>query len=116
MSDSKHDPKNDSRHDQKSDPKNDPKVDQKVDQKGNPKGDQKVDQKGDPLIRLDGVSKSFVLPDGRRFDAVRDVSLSVRPGEILPWIGRNSTKTGSVVTTEAAMIAPQSIVSSPKNW
>ena len=89
MSDSKHDPKNDSRHDQKSDPKNDPKVDQKVDQKGNPKGDQKVDQKGDPLIRLDGVSKSFVLPDGRRFDAVRDVSLSVRPGEILGLIGRS---------------------------
>ncbi|ANH70235.1 ABC transporter ATP-binding protein [Mitsuaria sp. 7] len=46
-------------------------------------------QQSDPLIRLDGVSKSFALPDGRRFDAVRDVSLSVRPGEILGLIGKS---------------------------
>ncbi|WP_343631888.1 methionine ABC transporter ATP-binding protein [Roseateles sp.] len=43
----------------------------------------------DPLIRLDGVSKSFLLPDGARFDAVRDVSLSVRAGEILGLIGKS---------------------------
>ena len=47
------------------------------------------DPENDPLIRLDGVSKSFALPDGRRFDAVRDVSLSVRPGEILGLIGKS---------------------------
>jgi D-methionine transport system ATP-binding protein len=47
------------------------------------------DPKNDPLIRLDGVSKSFALPDGRRFEAVRDVSLSVRPGEILGLIGKS---------------------------
>ncbi|HEY1395299.1 methionine ABC transporter ATP-binding protein [Roseateles sp.] len=64
-----------------SDPKNDPDDDSKHGRKN--------DQKGDALIRLDGVSKSFVLPDGRRFDAVRDVSLSVRPGEILGLIGKS---------------------------
>ncbi|WP_431258115.1 methionine ABC transporter ATP-binding protein [Roseateles chitinivorans] len=54
-----------------------------------PTNDQKNDPQHDPLIRLDGVSKSFALPDGRRFDAVRDVSLSVRPGEILGLIGKS---------------------------
>ncbi|MBO9685474.1 MAG: methionine ABC transporter ATP-binding protein [Mitsuaria chitosanitabida] len=43
----------------------------------------------DPLIRLDGVSKSFTLPDGARFDAVRDLSLSVHAGEILGLIGKS---------------------------
>ncbi|WP_077038305.1 methionine ABC transporter ATP-binding protein [Pelomonas sp. KK5] len=37
-----------------------------------------------PLIRLDGVSKSF-----GSFQAVRDVSLQVRAGEILGLIGRS---------------------------
>jgi len=37
-----------------------------------------------PLIRLDGVSKSF-----GSFEAVRDVSLQVREGEILGLIGRS---------------------------
>ena len=64
-----------------SDPKNDPDDDSKHGRKNG--------QKGDPLIRLDGVAKSFALPDGRRFDAVRDVSLSVRPGEILGLIGKS---------------------------
>jgi hypothetical protein len=30
-------------------------------------------------------------------------------------MGRNNRNTGTVVTTEAAMIAPQSALSSPKN-
>ncbi|WP_082938300.1 methionine ABC transporter ATP-binding protein [Mitsuaria sp. 7] len=71
--------------DQKSDPKNDPKNDLKNDLKSSSGSG----QQSDPLIRLDGVSKSFALPDGRRFDAVRDVSLSVRPGEILGLIGKS---------------------------
>ncbi|WP_431266185.1 methionine ABC transporter ATP-binding protein [Roseateles chitinivorans] len=64
-----------------SDPTDDPNID--------PKTDLKADPKADPLIRLDGVSKSFALPDGRRFEAVRDVSLSVRSGEILGLIGKS---------------------------
>lgn len=68
-----------------SDPKNDPNNDRK----SHPESIGRNDQKSDPLIRLDGVSKSFALPDGRRFDAVRDVSLSVRPGEVLGLIGKS---------------------------
>jgi len=43
----------------------------------------------DPLIRLDGVSKSFALPGGGRFDAVSELSLSVQAGEILGLIGKS---------------------------
>jgi len=43
----------------------------------------------DPLIRLDGVSKSFALPGGGRFDAVSELSLSVHAGEILGLIGKS---------------------------
>jgi D-methionine transport system ATP-binding protein len=72
-----------------SDPRHDPKTDPTSDQRSDQKSDQEGHRQGDPLIRLDGVSKSFALPDGRRFDAVRDVSLSVRPGEILGLIGKS---------------------------
>lgn len=40
-----------------------------------------------PLIRLSGLRKSFQLPDGSRFDAVRDVSLDVHKGDIYGLIG-----------------------------
>lgn len=43
----------------------------------------------DPLIRLDGVSRSFTLPDGGRFDAVREVDLAVEAGAIFGLIGKS---------------------------
>ena len=42
-----------------------------------------------PLIRLDGLSKSFTLPGGQRFDALREVSLQVREGDIFGLIGKS---------------------------
>ncbi len=42
-----------------------------------------------PLIRLENLSKSFQLPDGRRFDAVREVSLQIREGDIFGLIGKS---------------------------
>lgn len=41
-----------------------------------------------PLIRLDAVSKSFATRAGR-FDAVRDVSLSIRAGDTFGIIGKS---------------------------
>ncbi|OZI37836.1 ABC transporter ATP-binding protein [Bordetella genomosp. 10] len=41
-----------------------------------------------PVIRLDGVSKHFSTREGR-FDAVRDVSLSVRQGDTFGLIGKS---------------------------
>ncbi len=49
------------------------------------------------LIQLDSVSRSFRLPDGRRFDAVRDLSLSVHAGEILGLIGKSGAGKSTVL-------------------
>ena len=42
-----------------------------------------------PLIRIEHASKTFTLPDGGRFDAVRDVTLDVREGDIFGLIGKS---------------------------
>lgn len=42
-----------------------------------------------PLIRLEGLSKAFTLPNGQRLAAVRNVSLQVREGEIVGLIGKS---------------------------
>lgn len=42
-----------------------------------------------PLIRLRHASKTFALPQGGRFEAVRDVSLDILPGEIFGLVGRS---------------------------
>ena len=41
------------------------------------------------VIRLEGVSKAFQLPDGKTFDAVQNVSLQVRKGDIFGLIGKS---------------------------
>ncbi|MBV8621345.1 MAG: methionine ABC transporter ATP-binding protein [Curvibacter sp.] len=42
-----------------------------------------------PLIRLESVSKAFALPDGTRFDAVREVSLDIAEGDAFGLVGRS---------------------------
>jgi len=42
-----------------------------------------------PLIRLDGVSKRFKLPDGGSFDAVKPTSLTIERGEIFGLVGKS---------------------------
>lgn len=42
-----------------------------------------------PLIRLDAVSKTFTLPDGGHFQAVRSVTLDITAGQVLGLIGRS---------------------------
>lgn len=38
-------------------------------------------------IRIEGVSKSYALPNGTRFDAVRNVSLAVPQGDVFGLVG-----------------------------
>ncbi|MGI4935204.1 MAG: methionine ABC transporter ATP-binding protein, partial [Janthinobacterium lividum] len=42
-----------------------------------------------PVIRIDSVSKSFALPRGVRFDAVKAVSLDIHAGDIFGLIGKS---------------------------
>ncbi len=41
------------------------------------------------VIRVDGASKSFALAGGGRFDAVKNVTLAVREGDIFGLIGKS---------------------------
>ncbi|MET3118934.1 D-methionine transport system ATP-binding protein [Undibacterium sp. GrIS 1.8] len=43
----------------------------------------------DFVIQLDQVSKSFALPAGKQFDAVKDVSLQIHSGDIFGLIGKS---------------------------
>lgn len=45
--------------------------------------------KPDALIRLSEVSKTFALPDGGRFTAVRELSLDIPKGRVFGLIGRS---------------------------
>jgi len=42
-----------------------------------------------PLIRLESVQKSFKLPDGQTFDAVRSLSLDIHEGDVFGLIGKS---------------------------
>jgi D-methionine transport system ATP-binding protein len=42
-----------------------------------------------PLIQLEGVRKAFRTPDGQRFEAVRETSLSVERGDIFGLVGKS---------------------------
>ncbi|OVZ63747.1 ABC transporter ATP-binding protein [Pigmentiphaga sp. NML080357] len=42
-----------------------------------------------PLIRLEAVSKTFTLPDGRAFEAVKSVSLDMAEGRVFGLIGKS---------------------------
>ena len=48
-----------------------------------------VKQADAPLVRLGHVKKSFAMPDGSRFDAVRDVSLQIQRGDIVGLVGKS---------------------------
>ncbi|MFT4192716.1 MAG: ATP-binding cassette domain-containing protein [Comamonas sp.] len=41
------------------------------------------------LIQLDAVSKTYALPDGGRFEAVRGVSLDIAAGQVFGLIGKS---------------------------
>ena len=43
----------------------------------------------EPVIRLEAVKKSFTLPDGSHFDAVRALSLDIHAGDIYGLIGKS---------------------------
>ncbi len=47
------------------------------------------DAKRSTVIRVDAASKSFALPRGEQFHAVRNVSLDVREGDVFGLIGKS---------------------------
>ena len=49
------------------------------------------------MIKLDNITQTYVAPDGTVFEALKDVSIHIRPGEIFGIIGRSGAGKGTLV-------------------
>ncbi len=59
-----------------------------------------------PLCELVGVSHHFVLPSGQRLEVLRDVSVAVRPGEVVALLGPSGCGKSTILRILAGLIAP----------
>ena len=59
-------------------------------------------------IELVGVTKTFVGPDGRSFTSLRDVDLSIAPGEFFAIVGPTGCGKSTTLTMVAGLEAPSS--------
>jgi NitT/TauT family transport system ATP-binding protein len=61
-----------------------------------------------PLGELVGVSHAFVLPSGQRLEVLRDVSVSIRPGEVVALLGPSGCGKSTILRILAGLIRPSS--------
>jgi NitT/TauT family transport system ATP-binding protein len=61
-----------------------------------------------PLLALEGVSHSFVLPSGHRLEVLRDVSVEVRAGEVVALLGPSGCGKSTILRILAGLIRPTS--------
>jgi NitT/TauT family transport system ATP-binding protein len=63
---------------------------------------------GPPALSLQGVSCTFVSPDapGQRYTAVRDVNLTVGPGEFVAVVGPTGCGKSTLLNLAAGLLAP----------
>ncbi|MEV0564564.1 ABC transporter ATP-binding protein [Dactylosporangium sp. NPDC050588] len=61
---------------------------------------------GEPVLELRGVTKRFRLPGGGSRDAVRDVSATLRAGEILGLVGESGSGKSTVARVALGLLAP----------
>jgi len=61
-----------------------------------------------PLFELVGVSHSFVLPSGQRLEVLHDVSVAVRPDEVVALLGPSGCGKSTILRILAGLVAPSS--------
>ena len=57
-------------------------------------------------LALDGVTVSFVSPDGSRYTAVRDMTLRVAPGEFVSLVGPTGCGKSTLLNVAVGLLAP----------
>src|SRR3954469_21655856 len=61
-----------------------------------------------PALALEGVSVTFVSPDGGRYTAIRDTTLRVAPGEFLSVVGPTGCGKSTLLNVAAGLLQPSS--------
>jgi NitT/TauT family transport system ATP-binding protein len=59
-----------------------------------------------PLLALEHVSHSFVQPSGQRLEVLRDVSVEIRPGEVVALLGPSGCGKSTILRALAGLLAP----------
>ena len=60
-----------------------------------------------PLIRVEHVSKSFPLPDGKgEFTVLSEVELSIHAGEVVALLGRSGSGKSTLLRIMSGLIRP----------
>ncbi|CAH2402351.1 ATP-binding cassette domain-containing protein [Mesorhizobium escarrei] len=59
-----------------------------------------------PALRLDNISVGYKTPDGRRFDAVRNVSVDVGEGEIVGLVGESASGKSTLAKAAVGLVTP----------
>jgi NitT/TauT family transport system ATP-binding protein len=59
-----------------------------------------------PALALEGVSVTFLAPDGGRYTAIRNTTLRVEPGEFVSVVGPTGCGKSTLLNVAAGLLQP----------
>src|SRR5258708_12728589 len=59
-----------------------------------------------PALALEGVSVTFISPDGSRYTALRDTTLRVAPGEFVSVVGPTGCGKSTLLNIAVGLLQP----------
>ena len=58
------------------------------------------------LLRLEGITKSYRMPDGSSLDILSGIDLSLREGEVVSIAGRSGSGKSTLLSIADLLLAP----------